>query len=99
MLSGVPLAIVFVPVKATVALAPLEPLLKLLKVQVCPIVPVTDPPEAYWAVWTEPLPVANVKVPLATMSGVTPGILQAAPLVWVTEAGAHSRTDWPLPFT
>ena len=43
---GVPLAIVFVPVKVTVAVAPLEPLLKSLRVQVCPTVPVIVPPES-----------------------------------------------------
>ena len=45
MTSGVPLAIVFALVKATVAVAPLEPLLKPLRLQVCPVVPVIVPPE------------------------------------------------------
>jgi hypothetical protein len=43
--SVVPLAMVLAPVKATVAVAPLEPLLKSLNVQVCPDVPVMLPPD------------------------------------------------------
>jgi hypothetical protein len=38
-----------------------------------------------------------VKVPLAMMLGVTPGIGQAL-LAPVIEAGAHSRTCWLLLF-
>jgi hypothetical protein len=43
--KGVPLAIAFAPVKATVAEAPEEPLLKPLTWQVCPSVPWIDPPD------------------------------------------------------
>ena len=96
MTSGVPLAMVLSPVKATVAAALVEPLLKLLTTQVCPAVPAIDLPEHKLPPRRMPvLPVAEMKFALARMSGVTAGIGQAL-LALVTEGGAHSNCCWLL---
>lgn len=101
MLSWVPLAIVFAPVKATDAVAPVKPLLKPLTTQVCPADPVIVPPDTYSAAVRLPEKTGGaVKVPLAMMSGGTlmmSGGVQAK-LALVIEAGAHSSTCWLLLF-
>jgi hypothetical protein len=89
--AAVPSAIVFAPVSVTVAVAPVEPLLKVFRKQVCPAVPAIDPPDTYAVPRRMPvLPAAEVKLPLAMMSGVILGSLQEL-FALVTDAGAQSR--------